>query len=305
LTLQKSIEQTAPEAMFALFCIDDVTAPFLRSLSLGNAQVFAPDDFETHQLRAIKRIVTPSEYCWTCKSVALLHAFITVPGLDWAVWVDSDMFAFGNPDRALEYYPKAEVLLTPHRFFLPEFVTFEPIVGRLNAGYAAFRNSEGGHAALTWWRDRCFEACSGAPTDQQYGDQKYLESMASLFENVVEADMAGLNCAPWNVLGRSIGGGQTGVQVSNSPVLLYHFQGLKVIRRWLFDLYASVHFRLPSDLRRLIYEPYLAALSNQIGRIASCSDGEFSGIDSEFSGANGFYAAVKRLTWSKNMKLWL
>ena len=303
LTLQKSISAMAPDAVFAFFCIDDATAPFLRSLKLERARVFGPGDFETPELGAIKHVVTPTEYCWTCKSVALLHALETLPESDWAIWVDSDMYAFSNPDTAFECYPEAEVILTPHRFSTPEFLAFEPTVGRLNAGYAAFRNSAGGRRALLWWRDRCFEACSGAPADGQYGDQKYLEKMASLFDNVVEADLAGLNCAPWNVLGTPIERGRDGIQVSNSPLLLYHFQGLKIIRRWLFDLYGSMHFPVPNNLRRLIYEPYLAAVTEQIDKLSTCGNGKFVGIDGEFSGANGLFAALKRQTWSKNMKV--
>jgi hypothetical protein len=156
---------------------------------------------------------------------------------------------------------------------------------------------------LIWWRDRCLEACSGAPAEDKYGDQKYLERMKSLFDNIVEADTAGLNCAPWNVLGRPVEGVGDVIRVSNAPLLLYHFQGLKVIRGWLFDLYASVHFHLPSDLRRLIYEPYLAALADQVEIVSSRGNGEFSGIDGEFFGVKGLYAALKRLTWSKNMKV--
>lgn len=303
LALQKSLAQVAPDTTFAFFCIDDATAPFLRSLNLGRARVFAPSDFETPELRAIKQTVTLTEYCWTCKSIALQHALDAAPDSDWAIWVDSDMYAFSNPDRAFDYYPRADVLLTPHRFSMPEFVAFERAVGRLNAGYAAFKNSKNGRAALAWWRDRCLEACSGAPTDDKYGDQKYLERMASLFDNVVEADLAGLNCAPWNVFGVPVEGGSDGILISNSPLLLYHFQGLKIIRRWLFDLYGSVQFLVPNDLRRLIYEPYLTAVAEQIDKISNCSNGNFAGIDGEFSGANGLYSALKRLTWSRNMKV--
>ena len=283
LALQQSLVRMAPDVLFGFYCIDDATAPFLRSLNPKNSLIFSPDDFETPALRSIKYVVTPTEYCWTCKSVALLHALGTVAGLDWAVWVDSDMFAFGNPDKALESCHGADVLLTPHRFSTPAFKAFEPSVGRFNAGYAAFRNNEGGRAALNWWRDRCFEDCSAAPMGKKYGDQKYLEDMAALFDRVAVADGAGLNCAPWNVLGLPIEDGVSGVKVAQTPLLLYHFQGLKVVRRWLFDLYGSASVALPQNIRRLIYMPYIAALVEQVDAVATLGNGDFIGIDAEFS----------------------
>jgi hypothetical protein len=303
LALQSSLARTAPKSLFAFFCIDLSSAIFLRSLELKNVLVVAPDEFETPQLRAIKRKATLSEYCWTCKPVALLHAFATVPGLDWAIWVDSDMFAFSNPDKALDAYPEADVVLTPHRFSLPEMRTFEPVVGRFNAGYAAFRNTKRGHIALNWWRDRCFESCPAVPTDNKYADQKYLEGVVGLFDSVAQSNMAGLNCAPWNVFGLPVERNDAGVSVSKAPLLLYHFQGLKVIRCWLFDLYASSQFMLPKTTISLIYEPYLSALRYQMSLMSERGNDDFAGINGEFAGANGLVLAMKQLTWSKNMKV--
>jgi hypothetical protein len=303
LALQESLANVAPDATFFFYCIDDTTAPLLRSLNLAKARVFGPKDFETPALLEIKKNVTQTEYCWVCKSVALLHAMDKLPKVDWAVWVDSDMFAFGNPDCVFKLYPTANVLLTPHRFSTPEFKAFEPNVGRLNAGYAAFKRSAEGRAALMWWRERCFEACSRTLTADAYGDQKYLERMRDLHANVVEVDFAGLNCAPWNVFGATVRSGDNGITVSSLPLLLYHFQGLKMIRSWLFDLYDSLHFKLPADLRRLIYKPYLSALAKQADKIEKASNQRLSGFDGEFAGARGLYVAFKRLTWSKNMNI--
>jgi len=302
LALQDSIARHSPDAKFAFYCIDGETAALLNTFELKNAQVFAPNEFETPALRAVKTSLNPGEYCWTCKSVALLHAFATDPLLDWAVWVDSDMFAFADPNQALEAYAGASVVLTLHRFSWPEIAAYEPIVGRFNAGYVAVRNSKEGHAALTWWMRRCLESCSDEPTSENYADQKYLEQMPELFPNVVGSSHVGLNCAPWNVIGQNVAGGSEGVLVSNSPLLLYHFQGLKVVRYWAFDLYTS-KMALPDIVRQEVYRPYVTALVTQMRKVAARAEDPQLGIDGHFAGLRGFYLAVKQFVWSRNMVL--
>jgi hypothetical protein len=54
------------------------------------------------------------------------------------------MYAFDDPNKALETYADANILLTPHRFSFQEVAVLEPIVGRFNAGYVAAREARGG-----------------------------------------------------------------------------------------------------------------------------------------------------------------
>jgi hypothetical protein len=302
LALQDSIARHAPDALFAFFCIDDATAALLRSLDLKNARVLAPDEFETPALRVLKPALSESELCWTCKSVALQHAFAVMPELDWAVWVDADMFAFSNPDNALAAYAKSDVLLTPHRFAWPEIAAYEPVVGRFNAGYIAFRNTDGGHAILNWWRERCFESCSGQPGDDKYADQKYLECMPGLFPNVAESTSPGLNSAPWNIVGQVVERNEGRVLVSNSPLLLYHFQGFRVIRPWAFDFYAS-KAALPKIVKDEIYRPYVKALIAQMQSVARKTATPSFGVDGGFSGVGGLYNLALTLARSPNVAL--
>lgn len=300
LALQGSIVRHAPEAQFAFFCLDNETAALLRGLKLERTLVLAPDDYETPALRAIKPGLSTGEFCWTCKSVALLHALATVPGLDWAVWVDADMFAFANPDIALETYAQADALLTPHNFAWPEVAAYEPVVGRFNAGYVAFRNSNGGRAILNWWQQRCFESCSAKPGEGRYADQKYLERIPELFANVAQSALPGLNCAPWNVIGQPVARGESGVTVSNSPLLLYHFQGFRVMRSWAFDFYAA-KAALPDAVKNEIYRPYAAALIAEMERTARQTASPSSGVDGDFVGAWGLYRMALNMLRSPNV----
>jgi hypothetical protein len=300
LTLQQSIVRRSPNSHFAFYCMDNATAALLKTFDLQNARILIPDEFETPAFREVKHRLNPGEYCWTCKSIALLHQLTTDPGLDWAVWVDADMYAFDDPNKALETYADANVLLTPHRFSFQDVAVLEPIVGRFNAGYVAARNTKVGRAALDWWLARCIESCSATPTDGNYADQKYLERMPSLFSGVAESSLAGLNCAPWNVIGKSIEAHGDRVAVASSPLLIYHFQGLRVLRQWAFDLYPSKDVALPASLKQHVYRPYLTALIEQMQNVARRPNKPPSGVDNDFLGLRGWYVGAKQFARSLN-----
>jgi hypothetical protein len=184
LVLQQSIARHSPDALFAFYCTDDATARVLERYASPKVLVVAPRAFETERLRAARQGRKLNEYRWTCKPAVLLHAFASLPRLDWAGWVDADMLAFSDLDSALHQHPEASAILTPHAFSLPEFAKLEPAVGRFNAGYIAFRNNADGLAALNWWFERCLEGCPAQPMPGRFGDQKYLDVMAEMFPRV-------------------------------------------------------------------------------------------------------------------------
>ena len=114
LTLQRSIAAHTPNANFAFFCIDDAAVTLLRDLAPSKAWIVAPSEFETARLLAVKPRLKLNEYCWTCKPFTLSHALDRDAGVDWAVWLDADMFTFGDLDSPLRAVPDANVAMTPH-----------------------------------------------------------------------------------------------------------------------------------------------------------------------------------------------
>jgi hypothetical protein len=302
-TLQRSISRQCPDAIFAYYCIDDDAACQLERLDLGKSWIVPPREFETGPFPHLKSTRRINEYCWTLKPVVLQHALSRDPRLDWVVWLDADMFAFGDLDSIFAKNTSSHVALTPHRFSSAEFARFEPVVGRFNAGFVAFRNSDEGCSALVWWGDRCLESCPSQPAEGRYADQKYLDEIADRFPGVASLTQAGVNAAPWNTIDQAVTQRDGRPLVAGESLFLYHFQGLKVIRSWLFDLYASSKFRLPKELRKLVYEPYLSALRSQFENIAQHSDAGHGGITGELAGGSGLYPILKHLTWSKNVTM--
>ena len=149
---------------------------------------------------------------------------------------------------------------------------FAPTVGSFNAGFAGFRNSATGREAVDLWARLCLESCSAHTTDETYADQRYLDDLIAAFPTGRASDHPGLNAAPWNI-GRYDVSGQDGrVLLDGQPLLLYHFQGLRLLNRRWVDLYSG-DLRLDPVIRRQIYRPYLQQLAEAYRRLRACRPG--------------------------------
>ncbi|ODS23488.1 hypothetical protein AB835_08625 [Candidatus Endobugula sertula] len=249
---------------FAIYCVDDEAADFLYSMPIPNGNIYRPIDFESERVKQIKQERSVSEYCWTCKSIALQHALDNISSIEWAVYLDSDIMVYADPDESLPEH--GHVLLTPHYPSTPHFEDYMANVGDYNAGYIAFRNTTQGRAALSWWRNQCEVNCSVITEANKYGDQYYLNQMAVLFEGVVKNSHKGLNTAPWNILGKIVVIRDSRVYIDDDPLLVYHMQGFRIIAKNVFDLYCG-EVRIPKSVRYFIYMPYVSHIQYCISRL--------------------------------------
>jgi hypothetical protein len=245
----------------AIYCIDDRAADLLEDLNLKSCMILRPEDYTNDKLSTIRKNRSDSEFCWTCKSVALEHILTQVDGLNWAIYLDSDMMIYGDPDQGLPPGTSNHVMLTPHRPSNSHFKSFMAKAGDYNAGYIAFRNSKEGQRALRWWRNKCEESCSVNADNGIYADQRYLNAIPHLFNGVFISEHIGVNAAPWNIIGKDITSVDGVIYINDLPLLIYHMQGLKKIGYGLFDLYCGEQ-KMSSAIRDIIYIPYLCHLKN-------------------------------------------
>ncbi|MBI3706644.1 MAG: hypothetical protein HY246_03015 [Proteobacteria bacterium] len=99
LCLYRSLEPFLGKNYFAFYCMDEHCADLLEGLHLPKARIVRIGEFETDELRAVKPGRALNEYCWTAKPIVLRHALARCPSPDWAIYLDGDMMAFGDPDN--------------------------------------------------------------------------------------------------------------------------------------------------------------------------------------------------------------
>lgn len=270
LALHASLMRVNATARFAFFCVDEQSAELLDKIAPERSVVVRHDHFSTPELARTRAHRSRGEYCWTCKPIALDYLARTMIDADWLVYVDADMMFFSDPDLVLPGQGKHYVL-TPHRFH-KAFKQYASSVGDFNAGYAAVRRSPEGQQVIDWWGARCIESCSITPTGTTFADQKYLDQLPVLFPFGDVAPSPGLNAAPWNIESHRIHERDGRVYLGEYPLVLYHFQGLKMLSNRLVDLYAG-NRRISTVLRRLVYELYLEQLAISYQRLQqSCPE---------------------------------
>jgi hypothetical protein len=280
LALHASLIRHSRRARFAFFCTDTQSAELLGGLSLERATVVPYAQLASAALDRVRAERSPGEFSWTCKPFALQYLSQAMPDSEWLIYLDADMLFFADADAALP--AQAHYLLAPHRFH-PAFAAYQA-AGRFNAGYVAMRNSPLGLDAIRWWGERCIESCSAEPSAAGYADQGYLDQFPALFPYGEASGHLGLDAAPWNIENyrvEGMAGGANGatneVRLDGVPLLLYHFQSLRILNSWLVDLYAGDR-RLSAAVREFIYAPYLDDLQTAYRRLRESAGASAPGV---------------------------
>ncbi len=174
-------------------------------------------------------------------------------------YLDSDLWFCSDPSAVTRKIADSSVALTPHR---SGKASFEDRFGLYNAGWISVGGDEVGISALRWWRERCIEAVPDYPVDGLYTDQKYLERLPDLFENIAVVNQKGLNLAPWNVGSvENLEIREGKIHVDGDLLIAFHFHGLQRVAWRLFDPGYGLrgHLRV---IREALYRPYLQELAD-------------------------------------------
>jgi hypothetical protein len=259
--MYESLHENSSDFQLYIFAFDNLTKEILIQLDLDKVTVVSLEEFETDELKEVKKERSTAEYCWTCTPSVIAYVIekYNVPD---CTYVDSDLFFYSDPSvliSELVMYNK-NVLITEHRFsFLPRIYE-EKRAGRFCVQFLTFRNEESSLIILNKWRIQCINWCYSRYEDGKFGDQKYLDEWPAVYENIHILQHQGGGIAPWNLgsysffaSGSSIKGkvNKTG---SEFCVIFYHFQYVKFLEDGSYDI---GWYLIPSDVKELFYKPYL------------------------------------------------
>ncbi|MHC1699695.1 MAG: hypothetical protein AB9900_01765 [Humidesulfovibrio sp.] len=268
-----AVRQLEPSpSVWHVLCMDQATRQVLNALA-PEVRTTLIGDFEDGPLLACKAGRNEAEYCWTAKPRFLLSVLNAGAEVDQAVYLDADLFPFASLEALWRELSGADVLLFPQRF--PERLShMAERVGHYNAGMVGVRNTENARQALSWWTERCLEWCFYREEEGRLGDQKYLDSFASLFQGVRECRDEGINAAPWNI-DRYSPVEQGGVVLlgPDTPLRLYHFHQYKLLGGEAYRAVSASVYDISSEVHRLIYGPYTKALNQALALTRSVAPG--------------------------------
>jgi hypothetical protein len=244
-----------------IFAFDDLTYEILNNLGLDKVTLVSLIEFETDELKEVKKERSKAEYCWTCTPSVISYVLENFDVHD-CTYIDSDLFFYSDPSvliSEMDLHNK-NVLITEHRFsYLPRLYE-EKRAGRFCVQFMTFTNAESSLTVLDVWRKQCINWCYARHEDGKFGDQKYLDVWPMTYQNIHILEHQGGGVAPWNLgqyrfnrNGSSITGKvkKTG---SLFEIVFYHFQYVKLLRNGSFDVGWYI---IPSYVKKLFYIPYI------------------------------------------------
>jgi len=261
LALYHSLQRHAPGTRLWVLCLSEACHRVLVALDLPGLVAVRLEDFEAADLelaatRSSRSIV---EYYFTSTPAWMLHVWEREPDADWITYLDGDLYFFASPEAVYSELTEATVAIIPHRY-APN-LTKRHVFGTYNVGWVGVRNDPDGIAVIKWWRERCIEWCYDHVDGDRYADQGYLGSFSRLSTRVKSVDNVGANLAPWNIANYRIDFRDGRIMVGATPLIFFHFQGLRRGLRWfIFNSHRIFGAPFSRDTREHIYRPYVDEL---------------------------------------------
>lgn len=259
IVLIRSLSKVEPDFRIEVLCFDDFTYNFLVSSNLGNVIPCRLTDFESRhpELVSVKPTRTSGEYFFTCTSSWTLDVALRNKTVDTVTYLDADMKFFASPRKVLEDMRSKDILVCGHHF--ERDADLKSVHGRFNVGWISFKNNATGIECLSQWAVDCVDWCYDRLENGKFADQKYLDAWPARYGDRLAIAPKTLNLGPWGI-GKGEFSSCGGVPcIDGEPIVLYHFQGLRLFGRRHYYLGYYYHHSV-LDILKFLYEPYIREL---------------------------------------------
>ena len=265
LALYSSLARHSPPFRLWVLCLDPETYRVLSRLRLERMTLIDVAELEEADpaLLAVKPDREPIAYYFTC-TAAYLHHLFRQQRIDLLTYLDADLFFFDDPTTIYEELGRGSILVIDHRYSERAYRRTLERFGwapRLNLGLTMLRRDDVGEACVARWREQCLESCSSHHQPGSFGDQGYMQEWPDRYRNVVISENLGAGLAPWNVASFTYRSAGDAIFVEQDPLIVYHFNRLRIVTSWLYDPGLWVYkTRLTPLLRDRLYVPYVREL---------------------------------------------
>ncbi len=177
------------------------------------------------------------ELCTGVKGRALEKLMENQPDADLYAYLDPDVYVYEDLANVLVDLGSASIGLVPHILWPEETdigvrMTEMSVTehGIYNLGHLFVRGDKTGRALAAWWRARLDEHCFD---DREFGlftDQRWMDLVPAIFENVQIIREPVYDVASWNLFGRDIvlledSHASARYFVNGKKLITYHFSG--------------------------------------------------------------------------------
>lgn len=201
LVMYDSLMRTCRGARIFVIAFDISCRDVLLDMALPGVVVISYHEFEDDILKEAKNNRSSREFFWTCGAYTIRYVIDRFQ-LPHVTYLDADLCFYDSPEQAVKAFLDSgcDVAIISHRFSKhPENNHYEQMFGKYCVEFNTFKNTPNARKVLDWWIDRCLEKCPEVPSDEAFGDQKYLDRFNSLFSGIYTYEDFGLGVAPWNI----------------------------------------------------------------------------------------------------------
>ncbi|MEW6416520.1 MAG: glycosyltransferase [Nitrospirota bacterium] len=153
-------------------------------------------------------------------------------GYEKIIYFDPDILIMNNLNELFRLLDNHSVILTPHitspvddskgRHFNEVHIL---LAGTYNLGFIGLSHYEKVKDFLGWWKKRLYKYCFSAPEKGLFVDQKWIDLLPGMLEDVYILRHPGYNIAYWNLHERKVTYTDEEFLVNNHPVYFFHFSG--------------------------------------------------------------------------------
>ncbi|HWO96611.1 MAG TPA: glycosyltransferase [Bacillus sp. (in: firmicutes)] len=261
IALYESLKKQCDNFHLWICCMDEVSYSVLSNMQWSNTTVYFVGEIETDRLQNAKRTRTLQEYCWTLKSQLCLYILEHFKEIDRLVYCDADIYFFSHPKPLFDEWGTYSLFMCPQRG--TSQLTWK--YGYYQAGLLGFKQEGNSRAILNWWKNQCIDWCFDKHDQEgnRWGDQKYLEHIPYLFENIKIIRNIGINAAPWNLVMNdlyTVHMDDHTVKLDGAELIAYHFGSMLMLNEERFDLWKLEKLNFTQETLHYIYQPYIEHL---------------------------------------------
>lgn len=268
LALYRSLARVEREFVLWVLCMDEDTFTILsrmndegiRPVKLSQLESFDPE------LVAVKTNRNRVEYYFTCSPCWPRYILAQTDAPALVTYLDADLYFYANPQPIFDELGDNSVLIVEHRF--PRNLKHLECYGVYNVGLLSFRNDETGRNCLDRWRNQCIDWCYDRCENGRFADQKYLDDWPVKFAKVSVLTHIGCGVAPWNLETHNVHvKDKTFIVNKVTPLIFYHFHGLRQASRHLYDCGLSTYGESAIH-RKALYLRYIEQLKQSERELA-------------------------------------
>ncbi|MCP3963839.1 MAG: glycosyltransferase family 4 protein [bacterium] len=148
------------------------------------------------------------------------------------IYFDPDILITGSLDELADLVERHSIVLTPHLTepiddaAWPSELAFLQS-GTYNLGFIGLKRSETTSRLLPWWQERLWDRCLVRIEQGLFVDQKWIDLVPGIFDDVHVHTHPGYNVAYWNLNGRTVTMTEDGPHSNGEPLIFFHFSGVE------------------------------------------------------------------------------